>query len=183
MEDNKIVELFCERDESAIRESNQKYGRYCRTIAYNILYSNEDTEECVNDTWNNAWRAIPPEKPSKLQYFFGCITRNLALDRYGYNVAHKRNAKVETAMDEYWESIPNGDMPLDDEIVLKELINGFLEDLEKQARIIFMRRYWYVCSVKEIAKCMNMSETYVSVILHRTRNKFKDYLEKEGIFV
>ncbi len=183
MEDSKIVELYWKRDESAINESNKKYGWYCRTIAYNILCSGEDSDECVNDTWHNAWRAIPPEKPNRLQYFFGRITRNLALDRYNYKKAQKRNANIETTIDEYYECIPNGDFPIEDELILKKLINDFLESLDSRTRIIFLRRYWYALSVKEIAKNMGTSENYISVTLHRTRNRFKTYLEKEGITV
>ncbi len=183
MEDNKIIELYWKRDEAAIDESNKKYGNYCHTIAYNILRSKEDSDECVNDTWHNAWRVIPPEKPTKLQYFFGRITRNLALDRYSYNKAQKRNNDLESAIDEYYECIPNGEFTVEDELILKRLINGFLESLDSRARIIFLRRYWYALTVQEIAKKMGMSESHVSVILHRTRNRFKDYLKKEGISV
>lgn len=183
MEDAKIIQLFWDRDQSAIEESDRKYGRYCYAVANRILDSREDSRECVNDTWHNAWRAIPPEKPSKLQSFFGRITRNLALDRYGYNNAQKRNVRLETAMDEYWQCIPNGDMPMDDKLILRELINGFLESLDKQTRIIFLRRYWYVCSAKEIARSMGLSESNVNVILHRTRKEMKLYLQKEGIWV
>ena len=183
MEDSKIIELYYERKETAIEESNKKYGWYCRTIAYNILHSAEDSNECVNDTWHNAWRAIPPEKPNKLQYFFGRITRNLALDRYGYNKAQKRNPALESAIDEYYECIPNGEFSVEDVVLLKKLINGFLEALDSRTRIIFLQRYWYALSVQEIAKSVKTSESNVSVILHRTRNKFKAYLEKEGITV
>ena len=183
MEDSKIIELFWKRDEAAIEESNKKYGKYCRTIAYNILRSTNDSDECVNDTWHNAWRTIPPEKPNKLQCFLGRITRNLALDRYSYNKAQKRNSDLESAIEEYYECIPNGETSLEDEVILKRLINEFLESLDSRARIIFLRRYWYALSVQEIAKKMGMSESHVSVILHRTRNRFKDYLKKEGITV
>ena len=183
MDDNRILDLFWARDASAISESNQKYGKYCHAIAFRILSSHEDSEECVNDTWHNAWRAIPPERPGKLQAFFGRITRNLALDRYGYNNAQKRNPRLETAMDEYWQCVPNGEIPLDDRLVLKDLINRFLESLDKQTRIIFLRRYWYVCTPREIARGMGLSESNVNVILHRTRNKFKLYLQKEGVSV
>ena len=183
MEDGKIIELFWKRDEAAIEESNKKYGKYCRTIAYNILRSLEDSNECVNDTWHNAWGTIPPEKPNKLQYFFGRITRNLALDRYSYNKAQKRNSELESAIEEYYECIPNGEISLEDEVILKKLINDFLETLDSRARIIFLRRYWYTLSVQEIAQKMGMSESHVSVILHRTRNRFKDFLKKEGITV
>ena len=183
MEDTKIVDLFWQRDQSAIRQADQKYGKYCYAIAYGILASREDSEECVSDTWHKAWQAMPPERPTRLQAFLGRITRNLALDRYGYNHAQKRNVYLEAVMDEYWQCIPNGDMPLDDQVALKALINGFLGSLDKQTRVIFLRRYYYICTVKDIARSMGLSESNVSVILHRTRTKFKEYLQKEGISV
>ena len=183
MEDSKIVDLYWCRDESAIAESSKKYGRYCRTIAYNILRSDEDSDECVNDTWQKAWSAMPPERPNKLQYFLGRITRNLALDHYGYNKALKRSTDLETAIDEYYACIPDEGVSVEDEIILKERINGFLASLDRRTRVIFLRRYWYACSVQEIAKGMGMSENHVSVMLHRTRNRFKTYLEKEWITV
>lgn len=183
MEDTKIVDLYWQRDQSAIDASSQKYGRYCYAIAYRILCSREDSEECTNDTWHNAWRAIPPEKPVNLQAYFGRITRNLALGRYEHRNAQKRNARLETVMDEYWQCIPD-DAPLpEDETILKDLINRFLGSLDKRSRVIFLQRYYYVCSVKEIAVGMGLSQANVSVILHRTRNSFKEYLQKEGIFV
>lgn len=183
MDDGRIIELFWNRDQSAIESTNQKYGRYCYGIAYRILASQQDSEECVNDTWHNAWRAMPPERPHKLQAFLGCITRNLALDRYGYNHAGKRNACLETVIEEYWQCIPNGEAPLEDKVLLKDLINRFLGSLDRKTRIIFLRRYWYVCSVREIARSMGLSESNVSVILHRTRNRFRAYLQEEGISV
>ena len=183
MEDTKIVELFWQRDQAAITQSNQKYGKYCYAIAYGILSSREDSEECVSDTWHNAWNAIPPEKPARLQAFFGRITRNLALDRYNYNHAQKRNTHLETVIDEYWECVPNGEMPVEDTVALKQIINGFLASLDRKSRVIFLRRYYYICSVKDIAGAMGLTESYVSVSLHRTRNKFKEYLQKEGISV
>lgn len=183
MEDEKIITLYWERDENAIRETDIKYGKYCYTIAHNILHSHEDSEECVNDTWNGAWNAIPPAKPTKLKSFLARITRNIAIDRYRYENAQKRSAEIEIAIDEYWECIPNQDASIDDEVVIKRAINGFLSSLDKNTRIIFMRRYWYSMSVKDIADSMHLSESHVSVILHRTRSKFKMYLTKEGIFV
>lgn len=183
MEDKKIVMLYWERSEDAIRESEKKYGKYCYTVAYNILHSQEDSAECVNDTWRGAWNAIPPEKPKKLQSFLARITRNIAIDRYRHNSAQKRSGEVESAIDEYWECIPNGEASFEDELVLKFAINGFLATLDTKTRVIFMRRYWYSMDVKDIARGMSLSESYVSVVLHRTRNKFKDYLRKEGIFV
>ncbi len=183
MEDARIIELFWERDQSAIAESDQKYGRYCYAIAHRILCSCEDAQECVNDTWHNAWRAIPPEKPTRLQAFFGRITRNLALDRYDYVTAQKRNTRLETVMDEYWQCVPGSAALPEDETVLKDLVNRFLGSLDKKTRIIFLRRYYYACSAREIALGLGLSESNVNVILHRTRDKLKRYLQKEGISV
>ena len=178
MEDERIVFLYWERDENAIRETEIKYGRYCHAIAYHILDSHEDAEECVNDTWNGAWNAMPPEKPTRLSSFLARITRNIAIDRYRHNNAKKRTAEVEVAMEEYWECIPNGEAAVEDMLALKQAINGFLARLDARSRVIFMRRYWYSMSVKAIADSMRLSESHVSVILHRTRSKFKDYLTK-----
>ena len=183
MEDERIVSLYWERDESAIQRTEEKYGRYCSAIAYNILHSREDADECVNDTWNGAWNAIPPQRPIRLSGFLARIARNIAIDRYRYDSAQKRGAEVECAIDEYWECIPNADVPIDDEYVLRQAINGFLASLDTRTRVIFMRRYWYSMSVSDIAEGMRLSESHVSVILHRTRLKFKAYLTKEGIFV
>ena len=183
MDDERIVKLFWNRDETAIRESEMKYGHYCYSIAYNILHSHEDSAECVNDTLNGAWNAIPPERPTRLQSFLARITRNIAIDRFRYNTAQKRSAEVENIIDEYWQCIPNQEASIEDELALKDAINGFLESLDKRTRIIFMRRYWYAMSVKDIARNMKLAESHVNTILHRTRKKFKEYLTEEGIFV
>ena len=183
MEDEKIVKLYWERNENAIRETEQKYGKYCYTIAYNILHSREDADECVNDTYNGAWNAMPPEKPTKLSSFLGRITRNIAIDRYRRDNAQKRSAETDIVIDEYWECIPNKEASIEDELVMKQAINGFLASLDSRDRVIFMRRYWYSMSVNDIADGMGLSEGHISVILHRTRRKFKDHLTKKGIFV
>ena len=183
MEDEKIIMLYWKRNENAIRETELKYGNFCHAIAYNILRSHEDSDECVNDTLNGAWNAIPPEKPMRLQSFLARITRNIAIDRYRYDNAQKRSAEIEIAIDEYWECIPNGDAFMEDELMLKQAINDFLANLDTRTRIIFMRRYWYSMSVTEIADGMRLSENHISIILHRTRKKFKDHLTKEGIFI
>ena len=183
MEDERIVALYWERDENAIRESEKKYGKYCYTVAYNILRSREDADECVNDTWKGAWSAMPPEKPTKLQCFLARITRNIAIDRVRYDSAQKRCKDTRALTDEYWECVPDGTIPIEDELALKQAINGFLASLDTRTRVIFMRRYWYSMSVKDIADGMRLSENHISVTLHRTRRKFKDYLTKEGIFL
>ena len=105
------------------------------------------------------------------------------MDRYAYNNAQKRNARLETAMDEYWECIPDESISMDDEMALKQAINGFLASLDTKTRVIFMRRYWYSMSIRDIADGMHLSEGNISLILHRTRSKFRNYLTKEGIFI
>jgi RNA polymerase sigma-70 factor (ECF subfamily) len=183
MDDQQIVDLYWKRDESAIAETQKKYGKYCHTIAYAILHSHEDAEECVNDTYLRAWGAIPPAKPGRLSTFLGKITRNLSLDRYEKNTAQKRSGPVELVLDELSECIPDADSALDpiDMIALGDAINAFLEGLPQKTRQIFLRRYWYMSPVKDIARDTGMSEGAVKVSLMRTRESFKAYLEKEGI--
>lgn len=183
MEDSKIVELYWERSEDAISQTKSKYGRYCHSIAYNILHSDEDAEECVNDTYVRAWSAIPPQRPTKLSAFLGKITRNIALDRYDASTAKKRDGTVALVLDEIAECVPDTDIAVADEYILKDTINGFLRSLPQRTRIVFMRRYWYLCSVEEIARDLDMSESNVKVTLMRTRTRFREYLVRKGINV
>lgn len=180
MEDQKIVELYWERSEEAIKETDLKYGKYCHYIAYRILYCTEDAEECVNDTYLKAWNTMPPQKPSKLQAFLGKITRNLALNRYEHMRAEKRGETVAQIGDEFWQCVPSEETSMEDEVVLRERINGFLRTLSAEQRIVFLQRYFYFCSVREIAKQRDMTENHVKVMLHRLREQFKVYWETEG---
>ena len=182
MEDQKIVELYWERSETAIAETQKKYGKYCHYIAYNILNSNPDAEECVNDTYLKTWEAIPPAKPRLFKSFIGRITRNLALDRYDREHALKRRGNTDLILDEIGECVPEDDgREMSEEIALRDAINGFLESLPEETRKIIMRRYWYLSPVAHIAGDLGLSESNVKVILMRTRKKFKAYLEKEDI--
>lgn len=185
MEDKQIVDLYWARSETAISETQTKYGKYCHYIAQRILESFQDAEECVNDTYVKAWNAMPPHRPERLQTFLGKITRRLALDRYDYNTAQKRNCSMQLALEELAECIPGGsnEDTRVEEAVLRDAINEFLGNLTKKNRILFVRRYWYLCSVKELAESMGMSESNVKVTLLRTRNRFKEHLENEGIVV
>ena len=183
MEDYHIIELYWQRDESAIKESQAKYGAYCNTIANNILHSVEDTEECVNETWFRAWNTMPPEKPSRLAIFFGKITRNLAIDKYRKDRAQKYGGgQTALCLDELGECISENHQ-IEDTLALKELLNRFLYDLPEKNRTIFFLRYWYMMPVAEIAKRNHMSEGAVKMILKRVRDKLKDFLEKEGVGV
>ena len=185
MEDNRIVELYWDRSETAIAETQKKYGKYCHYIAYNILKSESDAEECVNDTYLRAWEAIPPQRPTLLKSFIGRICRNLALDRYDRERALKRRGNTELVYEEMGECLPSGGdgREMSDEIALRNAINGFLESLPQQTRVIFVRRYWYLSPISHIAGDMGLSESNVKVTLMRTRKKFKAYLEKEEISI
>lgn len=184
MEDRQIVELYFARNESAIRETENKYGKYCRYIAYNILRDQGDSEECVNDAYLKAWNEIPPKNPSRLSTFLGKITRNLALNRYERETAIKRGGYATVlALDELEGCISDCEGDPTDELALKEAINRFLRSLPRESRIVFLQRYWYFRQIKEIAKDIDMSENAVKVMLHRTRERLKQFLEKEEILL
>ncbi len=184
MEDNQIVDLYWARSEQAISETSNKYGHYCYYIAYNILHSKEDSEECVNDTYLNAWNAMPDQRPNILSAFLGKITRNLSLQRWEKYTAQKRGAgQVPLALDELQDCIPATDKTdhIVDDLMLADLLNRFLASLTAEKRIIFMRRYWYLCPVAEIASDFAISESKVKMSLLRSRNELKLLLTKEGI--
>jgi len=186
MDDKQIIELYNERSETAISETANKYGKYCYYIAHNILNNKQDSEECVNDTYLRAWDAIPPHYPDKLSAFLGKITRNLALNRYRYYNREKRGyGQTSLVLEELSECIPaveNTEQKVEAE-VLVEILNSFLTDLSKEKRKIFLRRYWYLSSVKEIAEDFGITESKVKMVLFRIRNKLKQVLEKEGIIL
>ncbi len=183
MEDAKIVALYWERAESALTETQNKYGAYCRQIARNILHNEEDAEECVNDTYMRAWNAIPPHKPARLSTFLGKITRNLALNRYYAYTAQKRGEGQMPAVLEEWQQCVPVTLSdrLTDDLALKEAFDRFLRGLPQERRRLFLRRYWYVSSIREIAQEYGMGESRVKMQLLRTRNELKEFLEKEGI--
>lgn len=185
MKDDQIIALYFERSQDAIRESEHKYGKYCHTIAYNILSSHEDADECVNDTWHAAWQSIPPSRPRILSSFFGKITRNLALDRLSLMLTKKRHATVLPLLEELADTLPDGasEDTLLDELVMKDAINGFLRSLPDDPRNMFLQRYFYCRSVREIAEEFSLPENNVSVILLRTRKAMRRYLENRGIFL
>lgn len=181
--DADIVSLYFDRSEEAILQSQRKYGKACHRIAYNILHSDEDAEECVSDTWLRAWGAIPPERPTRLGAWLATVTRRLALSRYEYKTAAKRYGGVETSLEELSECVAEGSLTVADEVAISNAINGFLSSLPTRTRMIFMRKYWYMDSVTDIAAAFGMSESAVKITLHRTRAKFRKHLEKEGITV
>ncbi len=180
MDDSKIIGLFNDRSEKAIEESQNLYGRFCHYIAYHILKNDSDAQECVNDAMLAAWNSIPPHKPSSLGAFLGKITRNIALNRYDYNNASKRTGDTLAAMEEFFECIPDSSARFEEGVALTDSINRFLSSLDKTTRIVFLQRYWYLCSIDEIAKATKLKQTNVKVMLYRTRQKLKTHLEKEG---
>ncbi len=184
MSDEEIIELYWQRSETAIAETKNKYGRYCHHIAYNILQNQEDCEECVNDTYLKAWEAMPPNRPALLSVFLGTITRNLSLNKYKYYSAEKRGfGQMTCVLEELDECIPgqnNVEQMIENES-LTEILNQFLGKLKPKMRKIFMRRYWYLSSIKEIAKDFHMTESSVKMSLQRARVELKKILEKEGI--
>ena len=186
MDDLGIIALFWDRQERAVEETSRKYGHYCWTVAYNILRSKEDSEECVNDTWLKAWNIIPPQRPSILSAFLGKITRNLALDRYRSSRSSKRGGgQMPVALEELKECLPDltAVEDLAAEAELNKILDRFLRSLPERDYCIFLRRYWYVDSMLDIAHRYQMAEGTVKSSLYRTRQKLKAYLEEEGVQV
>ncbi len=183
MDDEKIVQLYFERDEQAIQETANKYGNYCTSIAKNILGNSVDAVECVNDTYLNTWNSIPPHKPKMLSTFLGKIVRNLAFNRYKYNHADKRGGgELPLVLDELAECVSGSDNT-EDAYLMKELvstINKFLSTLPEVNRNVFIRRYWHTESIVDIAKRYGIESTAVSMMLKRTRAKLHNYLIERG---
>ena len=186
MDDSKIIDLYWARSQQAIIESEKKYGAYCRTVARNILDRAEDAEECVNDTWLRAWNAMPPQRPTVLQAFFGKLTRNLSLDRWRRDRAQKRGGcQVELALDELEDCLCARDR-VDESVdaqTTADLISAFVHSLPRQDRVLFVRRYWYLDDIQTLAKTMSMGQGQVKSRLHRIRQRLKTELEKEGVAV
>lgn len=183
MEDNGIIELYFRRDESAIRETADKYGHYCFTVAWNILFDREDSEECVSDTYRKTWELIPPARPAALKFFLAKITRGFAMNILRTRNRQKRgNGEYEIALEEL-ENVLSKDSDPEKEFsrsLLAEELNRFLASLKKKDRNVFVRRYFYLESSKAIAERYGLSESNVNVILNRTRSRLKEHLQKEG---
>ena len=183
MEDNAIIQLYWARDEGAIAASEKKYGGYCGTIARNIVGDRQTAEECVNDTWLRAWDTMPPQKPSKLAVFLGRITRNLSFDRYRQSHADRRgNGVFGEVLDELAECVSGNEGPETEweRRELAEAIDGFLRQLPKDRRRLFVRRYWYGERVSDIAAECGMTSSAVSTALGRMRESLRRYLSERG---
>ena len=182
MDDAELIELFFEREERAIGLVAEKYGKYAGYIADNIIKNKESSEECVNDAYQALWQSIPPNKPESLKAYLARLVRNSALDTIRRESALKRGSgQLTEALDELSECSDGSDPEEEfDASRLKELINGFAASLESRQRKAFVKRYWYLCSSKQIADELDMKVGAVNVMLHRTREQLRAYLKKEG---
>ena len=184
MEDSKIIELYFNRDEKAISETKDKYGNYCFSIAYNILYNKQDCEEALNDTYLGTWNAIPPHHPLDLKTFIGKICRRISLNIHRKDTAVKRGgSQVTISLSELDECIPDNKNISEslDEKILSDTINEFLSQLKENERKVFVCRYWYFDSINDISSRFMYSQSKVKMMLKRTRDKLRDYLIKEGV--
>ena len=182
MDDLSIVELYFARDEQAIKETDAKYGKLCHSIAYNILNNNEDSEECVNDTYIGVWNAIPPTRPNNFMAFLCKITRNISLKRIEAMARQKRSQATIVSLEELVEILP--DESIRENISndnLTELISVFLRKEKADVRNVFIRKYYFFDSVGDISKRYSFTEDKVKSMLYHTRKKIKDYLIKEGV--
>lgn len=185
MEDTAIIQLFFQRAEQAIVEVQQKYGSFCRTVAMNLLQQKEDAEECVNDTWQAAWQRIPPENPRMLGAFLGRITRNLAISRFRKNTAQMRSEGLTVLLSELEHCVPSGQSTEEavDSILLGDYISKWLETLSADDRALFLRRYWFGESLRELSREVGTGEGHLAQKLYRLRLQLKKALEKEGVVV
>lgn len=186
MDDHDIIQLYWDRNDQAIQATSEKYGHYCKAIAKNILNNEEDAEECVNDTYLNAWNAMPTHWPEQLAAFLGKITRNLSFNRYKRNRAEKRGGgEMALVLDELADCISDADdvEQMLDRRELVKAINSFVRSLPAGKRNIFVRRYWYADSVSDIAGDYGMRQGTASKTLERTRKQLKAYLTERGFEV
>lgn len=184
MEDSQIIDLYWARSQQAIVESQHKYGSYCHSIARGILAVEEDAEECVNDTWLRAWHAMPPQRPGILSAFLGKLTRNLSLDRWRQSRAAKRGGgQVDIALGELEDCLPAPGRPEDhlEEQETAAAISRFLRGQPEVDRALFIRRYWHLEPIAQLARRFDMGEGHVKSRLHRLRLRLKTALEQEGI--
>lgn len=183
MDDSKIISLFNERSEKAIKELSDKYGRLCFTLAKNILKNTSDSEECVNDAYYILWKNIPPENPDPLKTYLLKVVRNQALKKYHRSTALKRNSFYDVCLDEL-EYVLSSDSTPEKELQVKELtaaVNRYLETLSEENRVFFIRRYYFADSVKSISDLTGKSPHFISVRLSRIREDLKEYLKEEEL--
>ncbi|MBR3992161.1 MAG: RNA polymerase sigma factor [Clostridia bacterium] len=186
-EDREIVKLFLERDEGALREVRDKYGSMMDRLARNVVGDASDAEEIVSDALLAAWNSIPPHEPEKLGPYMARLTRNLSVDRLRRETTAKRGGGVADVSFSELEECITGDSGSVEELADREeiarVINGFLSEAGRSGRVIFVRRYWYMDSIPDIASSLGFTESKVKMTLSRMRKKLREKLEKEGIIV
>ena len=182
MEDAQIIALFFQRSEQALRALQEKYSGLCRSIVSKILPDARDVDECISDTYLRVWRSIPPQHPDRLDSYIARVARNAALDRHDYNRAGLRNSALNLAYEELEYALPSRDEAVD-AMAFRTFLNQFLRSQKKDARIMFIRRYWYGDSVQQIAAAFGCGEEKVKSSLFRTRNKLRNAMLKEGIYL
>lgn len=184
MEDSAIVELYWQRSESAVAESERKYGAYCRHIARSICPSESDAEECVNDTWLGAWNSMPDKRPERLSTFLGCLTRHLSINRLRAEQSQKRGGRETVlVLDELSECLPAESDPAREAEAreLGEAVRRFTDSLSESERLVFLGRYWYLLPVSRIAARMGWTESKTKSLLHRLRGRLRRQLREEGL--
>lgn len=185
MEDEEIVELYWNRRESAVAETQNKYGKYLFKIAYFILSNAQDAEECVNDTYFSAWNSIPPTRPEHLMAYLSKISRNAAVRRIKYNNAGKRRAQTEPLCEEILSGVTaaNSVEAEQESRVINQAIDAFLDGLNDEKNAIFVRRFWEDESIKTIAREMNVTESKVKMTLMRLKLSLREHLEREEVYL
>lgn len=183
MEDHQIIQLYWDRDTTAISATAEKYGQFCARLALSILGDREDAEECVNDTYHRTWLTVPPQRPNSLSAYLGRIIKNLSIDRYRRERAKKRFSVLEVSLTELEECVPAGDSVTEavELSLLTETINRFLGAISREKRVIFLRRYWHGQTVEEIARDYGRSKSSVYGTLSALRRELREYLTEEGI--
>ena len=183
MDDSKIIELYFERDKTAITQTKDKYGKLLYSVSYNILNVREDAEECENDTYMAAWDCIPPNNPQVLSAFLSRITRNISFKKLRQQTAQKRGGtSVELPIDELASAVSDGSNAIG-QLELTEILNAFLRELPIRERQVFICRYWYCDPVKDIARQFGFTQSKVKMMLSRTRTKLIEHLKKEEVFI
>lgn len=183
MEDSRIVDLYWDRNESAIDHTDKKYGSYLGKIAYNILSDREDSQESVNDTYLAAWNSMPPHRPNVLSTYLGKLTRRISIDRFRAKTTQKRgDGQYTQSLEELSQTLSGGNTTEEsvEANLLADAIEQFLRTQPAQTRHVFLGRYYFMDSVKEIAAYCRISESNVKILLHRARQSLRDHLEKEG---
>ncbi len=185
MEDCQIIDLYWQRNENAITETDAKYGGFCRRISTNILHNLQDSEECVSDAYNRCWNTMPPQRPGSLRAYLGAILRNLSISRYRSEHAQKRFGGAEVLLSELQDCIPSPDnvQKTVEAAELSGIISRWLRGLEKEERVLFVRRYWNGDSVKSLAGELGLRPNALTKRLLRLRENLRRELEKEGVCI